>query len=75
MLIDEFGMARGMSRDKSYGEIGRMLERRWKAVKKAPSIVLVMSKEDLLSYISDNNADISLYGCPSGSTYSNCRNS
>ena len=44
-------------------------------MKKAPAIVLVMSKEELLEYIQNNNAEVSLYGCPSGNKYSNCHNS
>ena len=44
-------------------------------MKKAPAIVLIMSKEEMLEHISKTSIDLSLYGCPSGQTYSNCHNS
>ena len=66
-----------MQRDKSYDLMnGRDYIRKEVAtMEKAPAIVLVMSKEELLRYMQSNNAEVSLYGCPSGNKYSNCHNS
>lgn len=41
----------------------------------APKILLIMSKDEMIAYISQQNPSVSLYGCPSGNTYSNCHNS
>lgn len=44
-------------------------------MKKAPVIIMIMSKDDMINYMNSKNAELTLYGCPSGSAYSNCHNS
>ena len=41
---------------------------------RAPEIVNIISKEELVAKMEEESANVELYGCPSGGTYSNCMN-
>lgn len=39
-----------------------------------PEIIMVVTKSELIDQIKEAKLDVSLYGCPSGKTYSDCHN-